>query len=335
MAEWLFEAGIGEDRAALIEGDQIVEMLIDRHDGRPRAGAVMQAKLLGRLPNSDRAILSLIGCGGLEAVGRIPREITEGGHLLVTIVREAIPERGNPKPPVVKQADTDRASEGPSLLDRLRERREDVTLLTSHEADRLESSGWSEHVGEAESGLIAFDGGMLRMSLTPAMTLLDVDGTLPEDTLSAAGAAAAARTIRRFDIGGSIGIDLPVSHAGGKAARQAAGERIDALLPQPFERTAVNGFGFLQIVRRRTRASLPELLQSDPVTAAALALLRRAERAPGKGAVTLSGAPAVMHRINQEQQWQDDLARRRGATVHLSGRPGAAISDTHVQTEYP
>jgi hypothetical protein len=336
LAEWIFEAGIGEDRAALIEDGEIVEMLIDRHDGRPREGAIMQARLISRVPNSDRSILSLIGHGGKEAVGRIPARFSEGEQLLFVIVREAIPERGNPKPPVVKPAEAGEVSDGPSLATRLRSTGHPVLQLLPHTPDRLEALGWSDRLVEAESGLIPFDGGLLRMSLTPAMTLFDVDGGMAPDDLSVAGAAASARATRLFDIGGSIGIDLPVSQAGGgKVARQAAAERVDALLPQPFERTAVNGFGFLQIVRRRARASIPELLQSDPVTAAALALLRRAERASGRGALTLSGSPAVIGRIAREEGWQEDLARRRGAIVHLSGKAGAAISETHVQTEHP
>ena len=59
------------------------------------------------------------------------------------------------------------------------------------------------------SGIIRFDGGELRVSLTPAMTLIDVDGHLPVEALAMAGAEAAARTIRRHGIAGSIGIDLP------------------------------------------------------------------------------------------------------------------------------
>ena len=100
---------------------------------------------------------------------------------------------------------------------------------------------------EARTGVVTFAGGELRISPTPAMTLIDVDGYLEPDELAVLGAAEAARAIRRLDIGGSIGIDLPT--ASGKAARQAAAAAIDGALPRPFERTAVNGFGFVQIVR--------------------------------------------------------------------------------------
>ena len=93
--------------------------------------------------------------------------------------------------------------------------------------------------------------------VTPAMTLIDVDGVLPPAELAIAGARASALAIRRHGIAGSIGIDLP--NVRGKAERQAVAEAVDAILPQPFERTAVNGFGFLQIVRPRRHASLFEL----------------------------------------------------------------------------
>lgn len=336
MAEWLFEAGIGEDRAALIEDGEIVEMRIDRADGRPRVGAVIPAKLVGRLPNSDRSILMLDDFDGSEAIGRVPVTLTEGRKLLVVVEREAISEPGNHKAPLVKPAEPDVvAGDGPPLLALLRDSCHTMTELLPHDLDRLEDAGWSERLAEAESGLIAFDGGLLRMALTPAMTVFDVDGTLPQADLSVAGAAAVARAVRRFDIGGSIGIDLPIPQAAGKSLKHAIAAQVDVLLPQPFERTAVNGFGFLQIVRRRVRQSIPELLRSDPVAAAALALLRRAERAGGKGALTLSAAPAVIQRIAGDPRWRSDLARRRGCIVHLSEKPGAAISDAHVQTEHP
>src|SRR3546814_13809138 len=88
------------------------------------------------------------------------------------------------------------------------------------------------------------------MSLPPAMTLFDVDGALDVVALAVAGAEAAGRAVRRFGIGGSIGIDLPTLAA--KEDRQKAAAALDAVLPQPFERTADNGFGFLQVVRKRS-----------------------------------------------------------------------------------
>ena len=115
-------------------------------------------------------------------------------------------------------------------------------------------------------------------------------------------------------VGGSIGIDFPTLE--GKAARQAVAEALDAALMPPFERTAVNGFGFLQIVRPRPRASLPELLRTDPVGAATRALLRRLEREP-PGSPLHHRLPAPVHaRLVSRPDWLAELARRTGVT-HL------------------
>jgi hypothetical protein len=183
---------------------------------------------------------------------------------------------------------------------------------------------------EAWSGEIAFPGGGLRMSLTPAMTLFDVDGCLPPDRLAIAGAAAAARAIRRFGIGGSIGIDLPTLP--GRGERQRAAAAFDALLSPPFERTAVNGFGFLQVIRPRPRASLPELLRGDPTGAAARALLRRAERHGGIGARQLIASPDVTTRLEANPGWIEALARRIGAPVQLQAEPAFTTFAFDVRT---
>jgi hypothetical protein len=96
----------------------------------------------------------------------------------------------------------------------------------------------------------------------------------------------------------------------------------------------VNGFGFLQIVRRRDRASLPELLQSDPAGAAARALLRKAERAPGAGERILAAAPAVIARIEAHRDWIAQIERRIGAPIVLRADPLLAISAGHVQAHF-
>jgi len=130
-----------------------------------------------------------------------------------------------------------------------------------------------------------------------------------------AAARAVALAIRRHAIGGSIGIDFPT--LANKAARQAVAEAIDATLPPPFERTAVNGFGFLQIVRPRPRASLPELLRADPAGAAARALLRRLEREPPGSPLHHRLPPAVHARLTSRPDWLAELARRTGVTHRL------------------
>jgi hypothetical protein len=161
------------------------------------------------------------------------------------------------------------------------------------------------------------------------MTLFDVDGGLKPAELACAGAAAAARAIRRLGLNGSIGIDLPTLP--GRAERQAAAAAFDAVLPPPFERTAVNGFGFLQVVRRRERASLPEILQGDPAGAAARALLRRAQRSQGSGELALQAAAPVVAHIERHPEWLERLRREVGAQIVLRAQAGLAISAGHVQ----
>jgi hypothetical protein len=148
------------------------------------------------------------------------------------------------------------------------------------------------------------------MSPTPAMTLFDVDGHPPLDVLAIAAANAVGKAILRHDIGGSIGVDFPTIE--GKAARQAIAAAIDATLPLPFERTAVNGFGFLQIVRRRARASLPELLRIDPAGAEARALLRAIERTPPPGVRHHRVTPRVQAWLAARPAMVAELARRTG-----------------------
>lgn len=312
MAEWLFEAGIGEDRAALVDDGNIVEVRIERHDAAIRYGAILEARLKRKAGPNGRAEVET--AGGSALLSPLPPGLTEGATLLVEIVREAIPERGNPKLPLVRPAEPGEPREAASLAEQLRLTGVPVREIRAHEADALEAAGWSELMDQAETGIVPFAGGLLRIALTPAMTVIDVDGELPGAELAVRGAAAAGAAIRRFGIGGSIGIDLPSVPS--RQARQAAAEALDRTLPQPFERTAVNGFGFLQVVRRRVRPSLLELIQSDPVEAAALALLRRMEREP-PGAATLHGAATVLSRLRERSDWIDALQRRRGSFVAL------------------
>ncbi len=320
MAEWWLAEDIGEHRAALIADGEILEAAIDRLGERLRIGAVVSARL-GERVGRGAWLATALGDAILESV---PAGVSQGSSLLVEIVREAIPEPGRLKPPRARVSDASEERAAPTLAERLGD---DVRRLSAHGPDALEQAGWSELIEQAATGEIDFAGGHLRLSPTPAMALFDVDGALHPAELAIAGARAAALAVRRLAIGGSIGIDLPTLAS--KAERAAAAAAIDEALPQPYERTAVNGFGFVQIVRPRPRASIPELVRADPALAAAFALIRIAAR--GHGRRRLAAAPAVVARIEAHPDWMDALARIAGGAVALRADPTLAISAGYVE----
>jgi hypothetical protein len=329
LTEWLYEEGIGENRAALVHGGQIVEAQVEL-PGEIKAGSILDGRLTRILIPGRRGIVSLRS-GGEALLEPLPPKLTEGTALRVEIVRERVPEPGRVKLPKCRVTDAPERA-GPTLLERVQASALAVEMLSPFSADRLGEAGWSQLVEEAATGEIMFEGGALRISLTPAMTLIDVDGPQEPRALAVAGAAAAGRAIRRLGIGGSIGIDLPTLAA--KEDRQAAAAALDAALPMPFERTAVNGFGFLQVVRRRERASLPELVQGDPAGAAARLLLRQAERVKGGGERTIHGAAAVIERLRTGPDWLPRLERHLGAPARLREEPGLAIFGGHVHSQF-
>jgi len=292
----------------LVEHGRIVAARIERPGGL-RIGTVFEARLIERVA----AGLSRVeGDAGAAVIERVPTGVTEGARLTVAVVREGIPEAGRPKLPRVVATD-EAPVEGPNLLARCQISGVPVRTLAAHQPDDLEAAGWSEVLDEALNGEIAFAGGSLRMSPTPAMTLFDVDGPGATPALAVAAATAVAEAIVRHDIGGSIGIDFPT--VTGKAERLAVAAAIDAALPQPFERTALNGFGFLQVVRPRPRASLPELLRDDPVAAEALALLRTIERTPPPVAPDQTAAPRLRAWLAERPHLVTELSRRTGAPI--------------------
>jgi ribonuclease G len=318
LAEWLYEEGIGENRAILVEDEDILAAAIEL-PGEMRCGSVLAGRLLQIAIPGRRGIVATDQ--GEVMVEPLPVALTQGQKVRVEIVREAIAEPGHPKFAKGRITDAEEG-EGPSLAQRIGS----PPPLRPLGPDLFHEAGWSELIDEALGEPIDFPGGELRMSLTPAMTLFDVDGFLPPAELALAGAEAAALAIRRLDIGGSIGIDLPTIASRDERLRVVAA--LDAVLPRPFERTAVNGFGFLQVVRRRERRSLPELLQWDPIGGAARDLLRTAER--GVGSCELVAAPAVIARLRANSDWLETLARRIGGPVALREDPSFTTWQSHV-----
>ncbi len=315
MPEWWIERGIGETRAALIDDGEIVEAQIEL-EGTVAAGSIVEARLANVGTAGRNAVAS--GSGGVEYL--LPAGapgVTQGATLAIEVTREAIPGSEPWKRPLARATDKP-ARRLPALAERLDGRR----LPFPAPGDDFGATGWNDLIEQARTGIVTLAGGELRISATPAMTLIDVDGYLPPDELAVLGADAAASAIRRLDIGGSIGIDLPTSRS--KAARQAAGDAIDAALPQPFERTAVNGFGFVQIVRPRSHASLVELAQDRAAFEARAFLRRAAFETPG--AKCLVAHPAIVAVLAADQGWIEALARQIGGTVSLRADANLPIS---------
>ena len=328
MAEWLYEDGIGERRAALIDDGAIVAIGIERDSDGVRAGTIAAARLSG----SDGSALRVVRFdSGEEAiVSQLPHGLSDGAKMLVEVTRSAIPEIDLVKRAKARPAADDAvAKDGADLLARISATGNVVRTLQPHEPDTLEAAGWSEALAEAAGGRIAFDGGLLRMSLTPAMTVFDIDGALPAAALAEAGARAVAAAILRLDIAGSIVVDFPT--LADKAARVAVAEEFDAAMHGAFDRTAINGYGLLQIIRPRVRASVAERMQFAPIESAALALLRRAERAQGHGSITVTAHPALCAWLDARPALLAALARRTGRPATLQVDPARAIwsGDVH------
>ena len=313
MPDWLIERGIGETRAVRVEQGEIVEARI-LLEGVAAAGTVLAARLV------EAGIPAVAEADGQQYL--LPQgaaKVAQGAKVAIEVTRERIPGAEPWKRPLARLSDGEPRA-APQLGGEM--------LAFPSPADRLEQAGWSDLLEEARSGVVRFPGGELRVSPTPAMTLIDVDGTLPPLDLALAGAVAAARTILRHGVGGSIGVDFPTG--AGRAERQAIAAAVDAVLPQPFERTAVNGFGFLQIVRPRAHASLFELA-ADRVAFEARSLLRRAalERS---GATRLAAHPAVIRLLEARRDWLDALAAQVGGQVSLRSDPALPISAAYAES---
>ena len=303
MPEWVIEQGIGETPAALIENGEIVEARI-RREGVTPAGTIVDAQLVAVAPRVT------VEAGGEQFL--MPRGvsgISEGSRLRIEVVREALGSTESWKRGLARRTEAE-PREAP--------------LLAEGTPGRIE--GWDDLLDEARSGIVRFDGGELRIQPTAAMTMIDIDGWLVPDKLAQMGAWAAASAIRRLDIGGPTGIDFPTLK--GREARQQIDSILAEYLPSPSERTAINGFGFVQVVRPRSRASLIDLA-ADRAAFEARALLRRV--GAEIGAIRLAAHPSVVRVLEGKPEWLAQLARQVGGAITLRSDASLAMSAGHAE----
>lgn len=317
---WLVEPGIGETRAVLLADGAIRAARLCWHEPW-RAGAVTMARLDHRHPGSARGAVVLPD-GTIAAIDGLPAGLAHGARLMVRITRAALAEAGRFKLAQCRPAPDAAEAPAPPLAEVLAQGAVPVEVLDRF-SDRLDRAGWDDVIEQARSGLAAFAGGTLTISPTPAMTLVDVDGAPPLLPLALAAARAVPLALARLDVAGSVAIDFP--GLDNKAARQEVDRALDLALATAGwqgERTAMNGFGLVQLVSRLERPSLLARFRFHRARAEALALLRRAERVTGPGALLVAANRAVLAAI--EPAWWDDLARRSGRTVRRELRESLA-----------
>lgn len=313
MAEWLVEQGIGETRALLVERDEVRAARL-RWPGELHRGQVVEAQLAAKASGAARG--TAICPDGTEILlDGVPRDTAEGSNVRVVVTRASIAERGR-----YKRAQGRIAGAGSH---------EPCDLETARIVSRFPSGLWEEVWDTAWSGEVGFAGGSLLFAVTPGMSVVDVDGTLPPTKLALAAVEPLARALRQFDCGGSIGVDFPTLAA--KADRKAVDSGLErALADFPHERTAMNGFGFVQIVARLDGPSLLHRMASSRVGAAARMALRRGELCEGTGRVLLLTVhPAVQAKLKPE--WLAELARRSGREVRVESDPAIALGAGHAQ----
>jgi ribonuclease G len=308
----LREESPGEIRTGLIQGGILVEFRIIR----ARAMAVGERRAARITSNLGRGRALVLLDGDVEALLEHAPKLTEGARLEVEVIRAPIPEPGRWKRAIVRQA-----SESIAKSER------DADIAT--DCQQIEAAGFEELINAAVVGEFPIENGMLSIERTRAMTMIDIDGSGDALALNLAAAREIPRLLRLLDIGGQIGIDflsLP-----DRKARLA----VDAVLAEacavlgPHERTAINGFGFAQIVRPRLGPSVPEVLCGVTpgrlsAESRSLDLLRAASRSVGHGKRQLVAAPVI---IDQLRQWTEELEQlRRSLGVEIELVPDANVT---------
>lgn len=316
MAEWLVEDGIGETRALLVENGTVLAAKL-HWPGELTTGEIHTAQLTSKPAGSRRGVAALEN-GSEVLVDHLPRALTEGRSFTLRISRAPIAERGRLKRAQGRFVPKDEAAsvEPPA------------PIASGTQVRQFPPGLWEEVWHAASSGAIAFSGGEILCSVTPAMTVIDVDCGWPQEAYFNA-VPAISTALRWFDIGGNIGIDFPTILD--KSDRKACDNRLTEFLADwPHESTAMNGFGFVQLVARLDGPSLLHRFATARTGMCARMALRVAERAAGHGPILeLRLHPALKAKLTPA--WLAELARRTGKQVRIETDPGLALEAPNAQ----
>ncbi len=314
MRDTAFDASPGETRAVLFEGGNPVELHIWRASQSP-VGGVYDVRITSRSAAHDYARLS----DGDEVILPTAAGQHEGTAHRVKIIRQQICEPGKVKLAVA--APSDEALSNDETLAAL------WRAELSARCDRVIDAPpeFDDYFDIAASGRSDASDATLWFERTKAGLVFDVDGSGDAAAINHAAATEIARLLRLFQIGGAAMIDFVGME--NKAARLTVGATFDeasAADPRGYERTSINGYGLMQIIRAKPGPSILDTLfgtrrvsLSDETLI--LALLRTASRAQGAGVrrCVTTHALAAQLALPAWQPLIAQAARQAGAALEI------------------
>lgn len=319
-AKWLIEEGIGETRALLIEDGEVLAAKL-HWPGELTAGTLFPAQLTIRYAGTRRGVA--VTAEGTEVlVDHLPKDLTEGASFALRVSRAPMAERGRFKSAQGRFHGDDVPE------DEAVENAHPFALSDAEVVHQFPIGLWEEVWAAASSGSLEFAGGEILCSVTPAMTVIDIDCSRPEEGYFNS-IPMISKALRWFGLGGNIGIDFP--SVTDKGDRRACDDRLaEHLSDWPHESTAMNGFGFVQLVARLEGPSLLHRFATSRVGMCARHALRVAERADGIGPVLLVRVhPALKAKL--KPAWLEELSRRTGREVRIETDPSLALEAPHAQ----
>ena len=326
LAETWLDDAPGERRAALIEDEQIVEVHIQRdlHAALGECG-------VGRIDRKTPSGAYLVGTDGGEFLVRGKIALPEGASSPFEIMREAIAEPGRLKPAEAR------------LIEHLPEAQLSREALWTRRVDMLPANPKNASISDAFDCAIAgasqVGDVLVSFQRTKAGLVFDIDGTGDAFEINLLAAREIARLLRLYQVGGMAMIDFVSVDS--KTKRQQIAEAFDAaaaLDNRPFERSAINGFGLMQVVRSRPRPSVLDQLFGTRIASLsdetqALWLLRDAASSSGFGARTIKARPELL-RLLELPTWgalKAQAERLCGASVELvADDDSAGYGHVHV-----
>ena len=300
----------GERRAARVEKGNIVEIHIQR-DALWALGETGTGRIDRKTPSGAYVVTDY----GHELLLRSKISDPEGTRVTFEVTREAIAEPGRIKPTEILLRDSGAL---PSLpKDALWDAR-----LTSF-AQPVISASIADGFDIALSGQSKLGSVIISFQRTKAGLAFDVDGIGSAFDINQVAAAEIARLLRLYQVGAMVMIDFVSMEP--KAQRTQIAEIFDAASrsdARPFERTAINGYGFMQVVRARPRPSVLDHLFGTRIAALsdetqAYWLLRAVAQSSGFGARTVTALPDVATLLESQTWagWRTQAMRAAGADV--------------------